>query len=472
MDLRTKIVCTLGPASRDREVIKRMVAAGMDVARINTGHADLDELKEDIELLRGLEKEAGKRIGVMVDLQGPRLRVGSVQGSRVELKNGQDFTITTEQKRGDSSRVSVTYAGLPEHLKPGDPVLMDDGLIRMEVVRSEGPEIACRVLEGGTLSQGKGMNFPGVDIGLAAFTERDRRYLEVSLKAGADWVSQSFIRTPGDVRQVRAAVEELGGGVQIMAKIEKSEAVQSIDEILEEADGVMVARGDLGVEMNTEDVPLVQKELIAKALRAAKPVVTATQMLESMVEKPRPTRAEASDVANAILDGTDAVMLSAETAIGAYPVRAVETIARIAARAELALDYEQLLEERSRWTHASTADSIGYAACKIASDLGARALLTITRTGYTARLISRYRPSSGIISASPDPSVVGAMSVVWGVRPMVVQLPSDLREMIREVSEACRSAGMVERGDLVVVTGGFIGEKVGTTNSVNVHMVE
>ncbi len=470
--LKTKIICTLGPSSGELEVLKRMVAAGMDVARINSGHCAPDEVAGYAEMVRQASLESERRVGVMLDLQGPRLRVGPIKGSSVVLVAGQAFTITTKPSRGDSSGVSVEYEGLPQDLRPGDTVLMDDGLIRLKVTGIEGREIRTEVEEGGTLLQGKGMNFPGAVLNLAAFTKRDRAYLEAGLQAGVDWVAQSFVRTAGDVRDLTSAMEEIGVRAPVIAKIEKPQAVDNIDEILEAASGIMVARGDLGVEMEPEEVPIVQKDLIDRAVRAARPVVTATQMLESMVEKPRPTRAEASDVANAILDGTDAVMLSAETAIGYYPVETVAMMARIAARAEGALDFGRILEERGRWTHQGTADAIGFAACKVAADVGARAIITMTRGGYTARLIARYRPGTPILAVSPDARVVGAMTLVWGIKGVVIGEEPDLRSMIREATGACVKAGWVNRGDVVVVTGGFIDEESSKTNVVHVHTVE
>jgi len=469
--LKTKIVCTIGPASRDEKTLREMVKAGMDVARINTGHCEPDEVVADAEVLQKVGSSLGRRIGVMLDLQGPRLRVGPIEGGSAELRHGAEFTITTEETKGDSGKVSVSYGGLAGDLKPGDTVLIDDGLIRLKVREASGHDIRCKVIEGGVLMQGKGMNFPGATLELPAFTERDRSYLEVGLKAGVDWVSQSFVRDAADVGMLREAIDGLGYRTPIMAKVEKGEAVKNIDSILKVADGVMVARGDLGVEMSTEEVPLVQKELISKALRAAAPVVTATQMLESMVENPRPTRAEASDVANAILDGTDAVMLSAETAIGTYPVRVVETMARIAARAEEAIDYEHLLEERGHWTLRQPADAIGYAACRIAADLKAKAVLTITRSGYTARLVARYRPSVQILVVSPEEEVVDRMAVVWGVRGLAVPLTDDLRQTIRNSVQACVNKGFIKTGDLIVVTGGFLDERAGTTNMIHIHTV-
>jgi len=470
-NIKTKIICTLGPSSSDPEVVRRMAVAGMDIARVNTGHIDIEEMLSYIRMVHEVSASSGRHICVMLDLQGPRLRVGPIQGSSAELQVGQKFTITTEQKRGDASRVSVPYPGLAGDLKKGDRVFMDDGLIRLVVDAVKGNDIECTVIEGGVLLQGKGMNFPDSTLGLASFTDRDRHYLEAGLEAGIDWVAQSFVRTPGDLEEVTGAIDEMGYKVPVMAKIEKSEGVTNIDGILEIAEGIMVARGDLGVEMPTEEVPIIQKELINKALRAALPVVTATQMLESMVDKPRPTRAEASDVANAIFDGTDAVMLSAETAIGHYPVQAVEMMARIATRAEEVVDYTQVLEERARWQHRSPADAIGYAACKIASDLGAKAIVTITRGGYTAKLVSRYRPEAPIIAASPDEVVIDSLSVVWGVHGVVVRMEDDVATLMKDVSSACALQNLVKVGDLIIITGGFLDEESSKTNMVHVHTV-
>ncbi|MBU4174042.1 MAG: pyruvate kinase [Actinobacteria bacterium] len=470
---RTKIVCTVGPSSREAGTLKRMADAGMDLARVNTGHCDIDEMREYIQVVKKLKSEKGRRVGVMLDLQGPRLRVGSIKGSNVELHPGREFVISTKQKRGDAECVSVSYPDLPGDVKPGDAVLMDDGLIRMYVKDVAETEILCDVVEGGTLLQGKGINFPDSNLRLSAFTERDRRYLEAGLEAGIDWVAQSFVRTPDDVWELKEAIRSLGGQVPVMAKVEKREAVEKIDSILEIADGIMVARGDLGVEMNPEDVPLVQKELTAKALRATRPVLIATQMLESMVDHSRPTRAEASDVANAILDGTDAVMLSAETAIGAYPVESVEMISRVAARAEEAIDYGRLLEDRGRWAHRSVADAIGFSACKIAADLRADVIIPVTRSGYTAMVVARNRPRARIVAVSPNREVVKRMSLVWDVSVLVMPATGDnLWQTARHVARVCAQNGFVASGDLVVITGGFLEEEAGTTNVVHVHTVE
>lgn len=469
--MKTKIVCTLGPASLDGRTLAALVGAGMDVARINSGYCEPADVPVYTGAVREAAGTAGRRVGVLLDLQGPRLRVGEVRGNQALLVDGQEFTITTRDGPGDSTRMSTSYPGLAADLRPGGLVLIDDGRIRLRVREISGDDITCEVIEGGTLVAGKGMNFPGADIALAAFTEKDRVYLEAGIRAGIDWVAQSFVRVPADVRDLKAAIRHMGAMCPVMAKIEKPEALSNIDGILEEADGIMVARGDLGVEMNVEDVPLVQKDLISRAPLFAKPVVTATQMLESMIHDPKPTRAEASDVANAILDGTDAVMLSAETAVGAYPVQAVETMARIAARAEAAIDYRGILERRGRWEEKEPPAAIGYAACKVADDMGAKAILAMTRSGYTARMIARYRPREPIIAFSPGEAVLRHLSVVWGVRGIRLPEFKELPESIATASDAAVAEGMADKGDLVVIVGGLLHERSGKTNLVHLHTV-
>ncbi|PKQ28006.1 MAG: pyruvate kinase [Candidatus Anoxymicrobium japonicum] len=469
--IRAKIICTIGPSSNSTEILRHMIGAGMDVARINTGHADIEEVRRYIHVLKKASESSNRRVGILLDLQGPRLRVGPIKGSHLELEAGQRFTITTSQRRGDETCVSIAYTGLTQNVKPGERIFIDDGLVQLVVRDISGNDVNCEVVEGGKLSRGKGMNFPDSNLSLASFTERDRRYLEAGLEAGVDWVAQSFVRSPGDIAQVVDAVHDLGYQVPVMAKIEKREGMANIDAILDAAQGIMIARGDLGVELPIEDVPLIQKELINKAVRAALPVVTATQMLESMVDEPRPTRAEASDVANAILDGTDAIMLSAETAIGQFPVQAVEMMARIASRTEQAVDYDRALEERARRAHRNTADAIGYAACKVAADLGAKAIVTITRGGYTARLVARYRPRAPIIAISPSEEVINSMSLVWGVQGVVAPMAIDVATMIKNASGACVLKGLLRAGDLIVVTGGFLDEESGKTNMIHTHTV-
>lgn len=469
--LKTKIVCTLGPSSLDGRTLAALVRAGMDVARINSGHCEPSDVPAYAAAAREAGEAVGRRVGVILDLQGPRLRVGDIEGEGALLVPGQEFTITTRDETGDSSRASTSYGDLPGDLRPGDEVLIDDGRIRLRVLRISGDEISCEVIEGGTLRSGKGMNLPGADISLAAFTGEDRRYLEAGLGAGVDWIAQSFVRTADDVRDLKAAIGELGSACPVMAKIEKPEALSNIDRLLAEADGIMVARGDLGVEMNVEDVPLVQKDLISRAPRFARPVVTATQMLESMVHNPRPTRAEASDVANAILDGTDAVMLSAETAVGAYPVQAVEMMASIAERTEPAIDYREILEARGRWAEESPAAAIGYAACKVAEDMRAKAIIAMTRSGYSARMIARYRPRGPLVAVSPSETVLRELSVVWGVKGLRLPEYEGLVESIATASDAAEAEGIVEKGDLVVIVGGLLDERSGKTNVVHLHTV-
>ncbi|MDD5748799.1 MAG: pyruvate kinase [Actinomycetota bacterium] len=469
---KTKIVCTIGPSCSSREIIVKMARAGMNVVRINTSHTDVERLSALVMEIRSAEREVGNHISIMLDLQGPRIRVGPIQGSSVELKKGQKFILTTLKKRGNNEMVSVPHGDLPKELKAGDRVLINDGLLKLKVLESRDVDVVCEVENDGILMQGKGMNFPGTRLGLPAVTERDINFLKGGLKAGVDWISQSFVSSSSDVLELKHRIEEIGYKTPVMAKIEKGEAVKEAREIMSVADGVMIARGDLGVEMKMEDVPIVQKELISMAVEAARPVVTATQMLESMVKEPMPTRAEASDIANAILDGTDAAMLSAETAIGMYPVEAVEVMAKIASRTEQTLGYEQILKRRGEWSHLGTTDAICYAACKVASDLGARGILCVTRTGYTAMHLSRFRPREPVIAASMDESVLRKLCLSWGVHGIHCEFESDFKlTIVRAISVAIMK-GLLKSGDLVVVVSGFLGEKSGTTNMIYVHRVE
>lgn len=472
MKLKTRIICTIGPSSSKLETLKGMAEQGMNVIRINSGHVEPSQIREIVGKAREAASMAGVDIGTMIDLQGPRVRVGPIRGVGAELQAGKSICLAAGGETGCPACVPVSYHGLAGDLEPGAEIMIDDGLIRLQVENVEHPEIHCRVIEGGLLLEGKGMNFPGSRLGLPSVTDRDRLYLKEALDSGIDWVSQSFVSSGNDVEDLKSLIAGAGRSVPVMAKIERKEAVENIKSIIEAADGIMVARGDLGVEMAVEDVPLIQKRLISEATRHGLPVVTATQMLESMISNPKPTRAEASDVANAILDGTDAVMLSAETAIGRYPLKAVEIMARIAGRAEESLDHRRLLEERGRWERRKSADAIGFAACKVAADLDARAIITVTRSGYTARLISRYRPGNPIIAVSPNPEVINEMTLVWGVQGIVAPMTKDLKQTIKNAEELCLKYGLVKKDDLVVMTGGFLDEESGSTNVVHVHTVE
>ncbi len=470
-EARTKIICTLGPACEDEERIAQLASAGMDIVRINTSHVSIEKLENYISSVKRAEEICGKSIPVLLDLQGPRIRVSYVDGGEKELKRGTLITVASGPHNQDPHAIKVSEPLVIDTLSSGDIILANDGLIRLRVKDRSGEGLRCLVEEGGILKQGKGINIPGARLELPPFTERDAFYLERGIKLGVDWVAQSFVRSSKDVEALKKEIMKLGATVPVMAKIENREGYEKIDEIMDAADGIMVARGDLGVEIETEDVPVVQKNIIKKALLKAVPVVTATQMLESMVTNPRPTRAEASDVANAILDGSDALMLSAETAVGKHPVAAVEVMDRIIRKTEDSIDYASLLEVGGKIPYLSVADAIGYSACKLAWELKAEAIITITRSGYTARLISRYRPWSRVIAVSPDEAVIKSASMLWGVKGITSPFGENLKEALSNALEECRNAGLVKSGDIVVMTGGFLEERVGTTNTVSVRTV-
>ncbi|MCL6634747.1 MAG: pyruvate kinase [Peptococcaceae bacterium] len=469
---RTKIVCTIGPASDSVEVIKRLLLAGMNVARLNFSHGTHEEHARRISNVRRAAGEVGKNVAIMLDTKGPEIRLGYFQEEPVTLAEGEEVTLTTEDIKGDKTRIPVNYPGLPADVRPGDTILVADGLIALKVLSASGKEIRCRVVNGGELSSQKGVHVPGVPVNLPAVTSKDVEDIKFGVEHRLDFIAASFVRKAADVLAIRQILEEAGAGLDIIAKIESREAINNLDEIIKVADGVMVARGDLGVEIPAEEVPLLQKAIIERCNRAGKPVVTATQMLESMIHNPRPTRAEASDVANAIFDGTDAVMLSGETAAGKYPVEAVETMARIARRAEAALHYEEMLgKKRSVSPQRTVTDAISYATCATAQDLGAAAIITSTESGHTAKMVSKYRPRAPIVAVTPHARVLRKLALVWGVQPLLVGVRNNTDEMMAAAIEVSLSAGLIKGGDLVVITAGVPVGVHGTTNLIRVHTV-
>ncbi|HHY96340.1 MAG TPA: pyruvate kinase [Firmicutes bacterium] len=468
---RTKIVATLGPASSEREVLRGMVRAGLDVARFNLSHGDASEHEARLHILREICRQEKATVGVLADLRGPEVRIGRIAEGGVCLEKGECFTLTTRPVMGDAEQVSVLYPDFPRDVSPGQVLLLDDGNIALVIEEVTSEEVRCRVKEGGFLPPGKKVVVPGGLLRLPSLSDADRASIAWGVKNGVDFFACSFVRKAADVIEVRRAVEECGGEQEIIAKIETRQAVEDLDAILRVADGLMVARGDLGVEMPAEEVPLVQKEMIARCNSLGKPVITATQMLESMVERPVPTRAEASDVANAILDGTDAVMLSAETALGKYPVAAVTFMARIAARTEQALPYDHLLAARERGPLEAVTDAISHASCRAARDLGAAAIITPTQSGYTARMVAKYRPACPILALTPHEVVRRRLALVWGVRPLPASHTSDAEEMFSEAIATSLAAGEISQGDLVVITAGIPSGVPGTTNLLRVHTV-
>lgn len=468
---RTKIVCTIGPASDG--LLDELIAAGMDVARLNFSHGTAEEQGDRIQRLRQAAEAAQRNLAILLDIQGPKIRVGNMAPGSV-LESGQPFRLICggQTIEGDSTQASVSYPHLHRVVRPGSTVYLDDGLIEMTVEAVEGEVIHCVVVIGGPLSSRKGLMLPDVDIDLPAMTERDKEHIRYGVSLGVDMIAASFVRKPEHVRAVREVIREAGGDQPIIAKIENRQGVEHLEEIIQECDGVMVARGDLGVHIPAEEVPLVQKHMIEMCNRYGKPVITATQMLESMVENPRPTRAEVTDVATAIFDGTDAIMLSGETAMGRYPVQAVRVMDRIARRTERAIDYDELLNKRHSSPKPSISEAISHATCRAAADLDAAAILTATQSGATARMVSKFRPNTPIIALTPIPEVARRLQVVWGVEPTIVPHTKQVDEMLDVAFDVVRRRSDVKPGDRIVITAGVRTGEPGSTNLVQVYEVD
>jgi len=468
---RTKIVCTIGPACEDVETLARMLRAGMNVARLNFSHGTHEEHARRVQAVREAAGRVGKNVALLLDTKGPEIRLGYLEKEPVILQAGRQVVLTTEPIKGDAGRLPITYAGLPRDVRPGNTILIADGMIELKVLSATRQEVVCRVVHGGELTSQKGVNLPGVPVNLPAITEKDVDDILFGIEQGFDLIAASFVRKASDVLAIRQILEEYDADLDIIAKIESQEGVNNLDEIIKVADGVMVARGDMGVGVPVEEVPLIQKMIIEKCNRVGKPVITATQMLESMIHNPRPTRAEASDVANAIFDGTDAIMLSGETAAGQYPVEAVETMARIAGRAEEALPYDEMLQRRGRASARTVTDAISHATCTTARDLEAAAIITSTESGHTAKMVSKYRPKAPIIAVTTRPRVLRKLALVWGVQPLLVGRSEDTDSMIDAAIEVSLAAEMIKPGDLVVITAGVPVGVHGTTNLLKVHTV-
>ena len=476
MDRRTKIVCTLGPASSDPETIRNLVEAGMDVARMNFSHGTHEEHRERVQAVREAAQDAGRVVSILQDLQGPKIRVGKMKDDSVMLREGQPLTITTEpMEEGTSERIYIDYETLPQDADVGGRILIDDGLLELEITGVDGSEIQTTVVEGGPLRSRKGVNLPNIRTSTPSLTEKDLKDLEFGLELDVDLIALSFVRQRSDVEALTRRIDQAGKNIGVIAKIEKPEAVKNIDDILEAVDGIMVARGDLGIEMPMEEVPSTQKDLISRAMSTAHPVITATQMLESMVENPRPTRAEASDVANAVLDGSDAVMLSAETAVGNDPVRVVKAMNQIIRKAEahwrehrpsLAMTPGRL--EKSE----SVTESVSFTACRLAEQVRAEAVCCLTNSGATARSIARHRPSMPIYAFTDDERVVGQLCVLWGTEAFHIPFQQDTDQGIARVHSVLRNYELVDPGDHVVITVGMPLPARGRTNTVHVSRVK
>lgn len=469
---KTKIVCTLGPATNDVEIMKQLIHNGMDAARINFSHGTYETHAETIARLKQAREELNAPIPLILDTKGPEIRVKTFKEDKVRLEEDATFTLTTREVEGDVNIVSVTYADLPKDVHRGSRILIDDGLIELKVEDITETDVVCKVVNGGVVKSRKGVNLPGVEVNLPSLMEKDIEDLKFGVENGFDIVAASFIRSAEDVLKIRRVLEENGGGqMHIISKIENQQGVENIDKILEASDGIMVARGDLGVEIPPEEVPLVQKILIAKANRIGKPVITATQMLESMVHSPRPTRAEANDVANAIFDGSDAIMLSGETAAGAYPLEAAATMARIALKAESAVDYAAKLANTTEPARVNITNAISMAACATAAELKTAAITTVTKSGFTARMISRYRPACPLIASTSDETVWRQMNLIWGCKPMLYTGELPRGGVFDTALEIAVKSGLLKNGDTVVSALGMPLGFSGATNTLRVDIV-
>jgi pyruvate kinase len=470
---KTKIVCTIGPASENKAVMRELVDNGMNIIRLNFSHGDFAEHLPRINTLKELREETGKPLAILLDTKGPEIRTGKFGVDVVNLVEGQEFTLTTLEYLGDQNKCQVSYKGLAQDVKPGDKILIDDGLIGLEVKETTETDVKCVVQNAGPVKNHKGINVPGVSIKLPAITEKDVNDIIFGIQNGIDFVAASFIRKAADVIAIRKVLEDNGGhDIQIISKIENQEGVDNLDEILEVSDGLMVARGDLGVEIPMEQVPLVQKEMIRKCNKVGKPVITATQMLDSMIRNPRPTRAETTDVANAILDGTDAIMLSGETAAGKYPVEAVKTMATIAQATEGILCHEKILKAGAKGSFDDGVTfAVSHATCDTALDLNAAAIITATSSGFTARKISKFRPKSPIIAACTSEKVRRRLAMVWGVESIKVEDAESSDALFERAISKAKDNNMVKSGDLVVITAGVPVGVAGATNIMKVHIV-
>lgn len=468
---RTKIVATVGPASESEEKLLALMEAGADVFRLNFSHGDQENKSLLIRRIRDLSRRRRQAVAILGDLQGPKIRTGLMKDGALSLNAGQEVVITTREVLGEGQTIPTTYRELPEDVEAGDRILLDDGLLELEVLNVAGTEVTCRVKFGGVLKDRKGINLPGVKVSAPAMTEKDREDLLFCIREGVDYLALSFVRRADDVLELKDQLLREKADIHVIAKIEKPEAVADFDAILEVSDGIMVARGDLGVEMSPEKVPLIQKRIIRLCNAAGKPVITATQMLESMVDHPRPTRAETSDVANAILDGTDAVMLSAETASGNYPVEAVSLMVRVARDVEgdpvLQTKLFHPIPEVGGFRRLS--EAIGQAACRVAENVGAEAILAFTQTGSTAAMVSKYRPVMPIFAVTPSQGARRRLALYAGVRSIRVDIEGDTEAQIRSVEKAVLDAGALQKGDVVVITMGSPVSAPGTTNLMKVH---
>lgn len=465
---KTKIICTIGPASQSPEKIREMILAGMNVCRCNFSHGSYEEQKAKLINVVTISEELGIPVATLLDTKGPEIRLRNFAQGKVELETGQKFILTTREVEGTKEIVSVTYKEIVKDVKRGSCILLDDGLIELAVEEVTDTDLICRVINGGPISNKKGVNLPGANLSMPFISEQDRSDILFGAEVGFDFIAASFVRCKEDILEVRELLEEKKSPIKIIAKIENMQGIHNLDEILEVADGIMVARGDMGVEVPMEEVPVIQKMMIKKAVAAGKHVITATQMLESMTKNPRPTRAETTDVANAIYDGTTAIMLSGETASGKYPVEALKTMSKIAERTEKAIHYNERMKKQQSRIDPDITTAISHATCTTAANLKAAAIITVTMSGFTANMISRYKPECPIIACSVNPRVCRQSSLLWGVTPLLIEKKDTTEDLFKEAVWASEKAGLINKGDTVILTAGVPLGISGNTNMIRV----
>jgi pyruvate kinase len=468
---RTKIVCTIGPVTGSSSVMERLIRSGMNVARLNLSHGTTDLHTRYVQTVRRISQRLNRPVSILIDLPGPKYRIGRLAGGQVALKKRSRLTLTVADIEGNASLVPVNLPNLSRDVKVGDIVLIDDGAIQLRVLVKSNSEVTCRVIVGGVLIERRGLVVPGMHISGPYLTEMLHNYILYAIREKPDYLAISFVSSADDVLAVKSVLKENEENIPIISKIERGQAVRDFDKILAVSDGIMVARGDLGVDIPLEKIPLIQKDIIQKCNRAGKPVITATQMLESMVNAARPTRAEVTDIANAIFDGTDAIMLSAETSIGKYPVKSVKTMAKVAAETEKKLPYEQYIAQRSGWIERETDELISYSACYTAGSLGAAAIVAFTHSGSTARRVAKYRPRVPILAITSGEAVSGQLLLHWGVYPFYVAEASSLDELFTTGARLVKELGLAKSGDLIVITGGVPVGQAGSTNLLKVEVI-
>jgi len=467
---KTKIICTLGPSANNYEVLKELFLAGMDVARFNFSHGDHQEHLGRFEIIERLREELNIPVATLMDTKGPEIRIGDFKDNlKIYLKEGQVFTLTTEKIEGDETRVSISYPNLINDINVGSKILIDDGLVELSVTDITSTDIVCEVKNNGYISSKKGVNVPGAHLSMPYVSQKDRDDILLAIERKFDYIAASFVRTANDIKDIRKILDEHNSQVKIIAKIENLQGVENIDEIIEASDGIMIARGDMGVEIPFEELPAMQKMIIKKVYNSGKQVITATQMLDSMIKNPRPTRAEITDVANAIYDGTSAIMLSGETAAGDYPVEALRAMVKITLNTESDIDYKKRFIQRENLTDPDVTDAISRATVTIAHDLNARMIVTVTTSGKTARMISRFRPQCDIIGCTTDPVVYRQLNMAWGITPLLIAVEHDTFELFDHALEAVEKVGYINKGELAVMTAGVPLGVSGTTNIVKVQ---